>query len=264
MNNKTKEKTKKWYKGYIDAMFKAIFCNAKNRKLLKWFIEWCLNKKVEIIEVYPPEIIKPNIYVKNKTLDVLLIVDGEMVNLEINSGYYNGLHIRNAGYIFSKYAEVVKVGEVYKKMTNFIQINFTKDLPKDYPLVGEYYIIDEKTEIKYVDNFKIIEYNIDKIFDECYKKGKKEYNFVAILNASKEELDKLCVDDEFLVEYKKEVMRMNENIKFTTWISEEEDAEKVTNTLIHNAKEDGESIGLKKGEKIGEKNKAIEIAQSLI
>ena len=103
MKKKKEEKQKKWYKGYIDAMFKAIFCNIKNRKLLKWFIERCLNKKVEIIEAYPPEIIKPNIYVKNKTLDVLLNVDGEIVNLEINSGYYDGLHIRNAGYIFSKY-----------------------------------------------------------------------------------------------------------------------------------------------------------------
>lgn len=49
MKKKKEEQQKKWYKGYIDAMFKAIFCNIKNRKLLKWFIERCLNKKVEII-----------------------------------------------------------------------------------------------------------------------------------------------------------------------------------------------------------------------
>ena len=53
---------------------------------------------------------------------------------------------------------------------------------------------------------------------------------------------------------------MNKDVKFTTWITEEEDAEKVTNTLISNAKKDGETIGLKKGER----NKTIEIAKSLI
>ena len=57
---------------------------------------------------------------------------------------------------FFKHDEVIKVGEAYKNMKNFIQINFTKDLPKDYPLVEEYYLIDKKTEIKYVGNFKII------------------------------------------------------------------------------------------------------------
>ena len=69
-------------------------------RFLKWIIERCLNKKVEIIEVYLPEIIMPNIYVKNKTLDVLLKVDGEILNLEINFGYYVGLYIRNSGYFF--------------------------------------------------------------------------------------------------------------------------------------------------------------------
>ena len=64
MNMKIKTEKNKWYKWYIDAMFKAIFCNIKNSKLLKWFVERCLGKNVEIIEVYPLEIIKQNIYVK--------------------------------------------------------------------------------------------------------------------------------------------------------------------------------------------------------
>jgi len=119
-------------------------------------------------------------------------------------------------------------------------------------------LIDKNIDIKHVDNFKIIEYNIDKIFDECYRKGKKEYNFIAILNADEEQLDKLCINDKYMEKYKKEVMRMNDDIKFTTWITEEEDVEEVTS--ISNVKRNGESIGLKKGER----NKSIEIAQSLM
>ena len=47
---------KKWYKGYIDTVFKAIFCDKKNEHILKWLIEKCINKKIEIIKVLPPNI----------------------------------------------------------------------------------------------------------------------------------------------------------------------------------------------------------------
>ena len=64
----------------------------------------------------------------------------QIINLEINSGYYNGLHERNAGYIFSKYSEYTKVSEDYSKMPKFYQLNFTKKLSKDYPLLVKYYL----------------------------------------------------------------------------------------------------------------------------
>ena len=148
---------KRWYKGYIDAVFKAIFCDKKNEHLLKWLIEKCLDKKVEIIKVMPPEIIKPNIYVKNKTLDVLIKVDKEIINLEINSGYYDGLHERNAGYIFSKYSEIINIGESYNKMPKCYQINFTRGLSNKYPLLGIYNLTDIKSKINFIDNLIIYE-----------------------------------------------------------------------------------------------------------
>jgi len=42
---------------YVDSVFKAIFCDSKNEDLLKWLIEKCLNEKVEIVKVFPPEVI---------------------------------------------------------------------------------------------------------------------------------------------------------------------------------------------------------------
>ena len=230
---------KKWYKGYIDAMFKAIFCDEKNEYLLKWLIEKCLGKEVKIIKIIKPEIIKPNIYVKNKTLDVLLEVDREIINLEINSGYYDGLHERNASYIFSKYSEEVKIGKVYDKMTKFYQINFTRGLSLKYPLLGIYNITDNDTKINFIDNLTIFEYNIDKIHDACYNDNDMTYDYVAMLDSTEEELEKICKGERHMEDYKENIKRLNENKRFTDWISEEEDARKVTNTLIQNAKEEG-------------------------
>ena len=115
---------KKFYKGYIDAVFKAIFCKNTNEKLLKWLLRRCLKEEVEIIKIMPPEIIKPNIYIRNKTLDVLVRLKGKLTNIEVNSGYYTGLHERNAAFIFSKYSEETKIGEDYSNMIDVIQINF--------------------------------------------------------------------------------------------------------------------------------------------
>lgn len=52
-------------------------------------------------------------------------------------------------------------------MSDFIQINFTKGLSDEYPLVGTYTLTDLETKINFIDNLKIYEFNIDKIFDEC-------------------------------------------------------------------------------------------------
>ena len=47
------------------------------------------------------------------------------------------------------------MGESYLDMGDIIQINFTWELPKKYPILGEYPSIDVKTGIQFVDNFNI-------------------------------------------------------------------------------------------------------------
>lgn len=175
---------KKFHKGYIDGIFKAVFCNSKNKDLLKWLIEKCLEKEIEIVRILPPEIVKKNIYVKNKTLDVLVKTKEKLINIEINSGYYDGLHQRNASYIFAKYSQEVKVGEKYEEINDIYQINVTKNLGKNYPPLSIYTLTDITTKINFIDNLKIYEYNLDKIADACYNKNEKKYKFIAMLESS--------------------------------------------------------------------------------
>lgn len=54
--------------------------------------------------------------------------------------------------------------------------------------------------------------------------------------------------------FKKEVKRLNENQKFTAFMTNEEEEEKLKNTLAFHAKEEGERIGeRKKGLKVAKK-----------
>ena len=205
------EKIKKFYKGYIDAAFKAIFCKNTNEELLSWLLKRSLKENIEIIKIMPSEVIKPNIYVKNKTLDVLVRFKGKLTNIEVNRGYYTGLHERNAAFIFSKYSEETKVGENYSKMIDVIQINFTRGLSNKYPPLSIYTLTDVKTKIKYINNLKIYEYNIDKIFDECYNKNNKEFNFVAMLDSDEQELKKICKGDEMIEKFENEINKLNED-----------------------------------------------------
>ena len=107
-------------------------------------------------------------------------------------------------------------------------------LSNKYSSLSIYTLTDIKTKINYINNLKIYEYNVDKIFDECYNKNNKEFNFVAMLDSNEQELKKICKGDEMIEKFESEINKLNEDIEFTTWLSTEEDARKVNNTLIVN------------------------------
>lgn len=241
----------KFYTAKYDAMFKAIFCKKENEDLLKFLLEKCLDRKIKIKEIHYPELLKKNVYEKGKTLDVLVEVEGEIINIEVNSGYYSNLHRRNASYIFKKYAEGIKKGEDYSQMGNYIQINFTCNLPKKNPEIGIYSLIDKESKTKYIDNLIIYEYNVDKIKEMCYNKGEEKYSFIAMLNSDKKELDKICGGNKYMEKFKEEVENLNSNKEMVEFLSAEEEAELLRNTLMNEAKAEGLKQGMEEGREIG-------------
>ena len=254
-----------------DQMFKAIFTPKKNRKLLKELIKRSLKNVKEInlenLKILSSEIPKNNINIKGKTVDVLVETKDGILNIELNNGYYPSLHKRNAGYIFSKYSEEIKVSETYDKMKTFIQINFTKGLGKKGREIEVYTLKNEHNDTLYVDNLIIIEFNIDKIKKLWYN-GDKELTFIAALDANIEELDKMSEGDEYMELFEKEVKRLNENQKFTAFMTPEEENEKLIKTLISEAKTEGELAGEKRGEKrgeqIGQRKNNLSVAKKML
>ena len=245
----------KFYTAKNDNVFKAIFCDKKDTFLLKTLIERCLKTKIELIEIHSPEKIKENIYAKGQRLDVLVKADNKLINIEVNSGYYEALHRKSFGYIGGKYSEEVKVGESYLDMGDIIQINFTWELPKKYPILGEYPSIDVKTGIQFVDNFNIYEYNMDKI-KELWYSGDKEYEFLAIFDFDKEELKKVGIGDKYMTEFKKKVESLNNNKRYKEFLSAEEDMRKTNNTF--------KEIGRREGAEIGALEEKRHIAKNLL
>ena len=257
----------KFYTAKYDAMFKAIFCKKENEDLLKFLLEKCLNKEIKIKEVKSPEILKENIYEKGKTLDVLVEAEGHLINIEVNTGYYGSLHRRNASFIFNKYSNDTKVGEDYISMKEHIQINFTCNLPKEHPMVGEFKLRDKNTNKEFIDNLTIYEYNLDKISERCYNEN-ENYDYVAMLNSDSKELEKICGGNEYMEKFKEEVEKLNEDEEMVFFLSQEEDNRKLRNTLIAEAKLEGMTIGQKEGHaeglEEGIKEEKLNIAKNML
>ena len=247
-------KTQKFYDATNDSMFKAIFTNPKNKDLLETLIEEALKTKVEVISILPPEVPKENINEKGKTLDVLVKANNKNINIELNSNYYPTLHRRNAAYIFKEYSMDLNRGYDYDEMNNHIQINLTLGLEETYPLVCAYKLIDRKTRREYIDNLVIYEFNLKKIKEVCYNKGKKEYKMLAALCCNRDELERICKGNKTLEKFKNEVERMNDDRKFANMMSQEEEAKKLHNTLMHHAKEEGFNEGIRQNQLVIAKN----------
>ena len=66
--------------------------------------------------------------------------------------------------------------------------------------------------------------------------------------------------DEYMELFEKEVKRLNENQKFTAFMTPEEENEKLIKTLISEAKTEGE----KNGEQIGQRKNNLSVAKKLL
>ena len=263
---------KDFYKLINDKMFKAVFCTPGNEDLLKEFTERILKTKFKNFKIISPELTENNIYEKGKYLDILIKADDLFVNIEINSHNYNGLSERNFSYIALVYASHIKVGEEYNNNLDFVQINLTVGLGTNQPEISVSRVINKDTLKLKVRNLDIYDVNLDKINSRCYNKD-DEYNFLEMITAPKEELEKLAEKgDDFMKEINKQVNKLHDENYFANFISVEEDERKIRNTYYKNGERRGEENGIKIGEKrgketgikIGKENALIETAKNLL
>ena len=238
---------KKFYKLKNDAVFKAVFCKEKNKDLFELLLQEALNKKINIISINTPEIYKNNVYEKGRTLDVLIRSNNLFINVEINTFVSNSLKRRNAGYIFRKYSELTHIGESYNSMPLVIQINLSN--LNSNKLVYKYNLYDKVNNKTYIDNLEIYEFNITKIKETCYNKSSK-YRLLSLLDCNKEELDLLKGDD-IVERIKNEVNYLNDDPDFIKYMSEEDEARLLKNTLKEDAYQTGIEQGIEQGVKQG-------------
>ena len=243
-----------------DRVFKAILGDEDNKELLKEFLKRIFDCDVEIIEFLQPEIRVETTKERVKTVDLLIKMNNKFVHIEMNSQYKTFLHNRNFIFFTSIFTKKTKRGELYDISTEYIHIDFTYGLSNIIDDYNVYYVMNEKNE-KYIENFKIIEYNMSKItkYYESNDINKiKKYSHLIMLDLDKSNLRKLSKGDGFIMEFNKKLEELNEKETYEPALTYEEDLIYCMNTEKELARQEGRKIGLEEGKIEGLKEGKIE------
>ena len=242
----------KFYTCKYDRAFKEVFGKEENKDILTKLLESILKVEINEIKYLNVERNSGNIYVKGKRFDLYLNTNIGKIQVEVNSETNKYIHPRNMGYICNTYAIYILIGEEYEEDTKIIQINLSYGL-KDPKKIRIYRVQDSEEKL-YVENMYIYEINMEKYKEIWYSKNEKEINdskYLIMLDLETEDLKKLSKKDKEIKRYMEEIKRVNEDSEFYEYMSAEEDARKIQNSLRKEWREEALTEGLEKGIKEG-------------
>ena len=231
-----------FYTAKNDIVFKAVM--VRNERVLRRLLEVILEIGIDEIILLDKEILPSRLMGKNRIVDLLVKFGNKMINVELNASkkYYH--NYRNASYLFGIYNDAIDRSEEYETLAEkeFIGINLSYEMGKK-ALMEEVFYLQSKDRNRFIENFKIIEFNVDKIEKNWYTLSeleKERYKYIMMLDLEEEKLSEFCRGDEVMEEFRKEVKRINKDERYSFFLSEEEDAEKLRKTeeLIRKRKEE--------------------------
>ena len=146
-----------------DRIFKSIFVDTNDYSLMEALLSDCLETNVRIVRYLPSELSVKKVSEKVKRLDVLIEADGKYINVEIDTSVDVSKKVRNFNYFTAFYSGHTAIGDKYDIKTDFIHIDLAFGIGINNPIIDNYYITSEETAKKYLDNFRIILINMDRL-----------------------------------------------------------------------------------------------------
>ena len=135
------DKKTNFYTLSADSVFKNVFY--RDEKLLKRFLTDILsnfydNLVIDEIEIKNTEISKDRIYIKNKTIDILVDIGDKKINCEVNMTYDKETEFRNFFYLMQSTVQDVRKATNYVDVEDHIQlnINFLEDKADGFEIVN--------------------------------------------------------------------------------------------------------------------------------
>ena len=251
------QEKKKFYTCRYDRTFKEVFLKEDNEDLLITLLEFTLNLKIFEIQRLNVETLQGNIGTRKKYCDLLLKTDQGYIGIEINSERKDYLHCRNLAFLCNVYSRYTLTGEMYSEDTLIIQLNLTYGMNKKDKKICRIYTLNDG-EKNFVRNFKIVEWNMDKVLNYWYAKDEvniQKFKYLIMLDLNEKDLAKLASDGK-VRKFMNEVKKVNENPDFFNYMTKEEDEEKCHNTEIKEATEAGKNEG--------KKERNIEVAKNML
>ena len=239
--------------GYNDMMFKAIFCDEKNKDLLISLMECILDCKITTIEIKNNELPKRNMNSKKRLLDLLCLVDGEYVHVELNVNPSNYIRFRNFSYFTETINNSIRSGTEYDNRKKYIHIDLTYSNninDKDLTI----YKVQSDTHDIYVENIIIYEYNMNKItnyFNQKDFKNIEKYKYLIMLGLNINNLKDFPIQDKVIKKYEKELEIKNGDDGIMSLFTAEEEYMMELNTERSIARREGHEEGYASGHEEG-------------
>jgi len=256
---------KRYWSARYERCFRTVVVDENDFTIMEAILSTILGGKVSIVSYLLPNINVDTTEEKQKTVDLMIQLDGEYINLELETGTSLETTLKNFNYFISMYKKNVVRNNKYDTKTKFLQIILQFGLSNSSPLFEEFFIQSEENVL--IPNFKIIRVNMDRITKMCYSKNTldiEKYKYLIMLDLPKNELENFKGDDEIVAEFKSKIFHLNENERFQNDMTKEEEEALVINTGKALAFEEGEASGMVIGMEQGEKKKQLEIAKKLI
>lgn len=245
--NATKEK---YYTCKYDRAFKEVIVTEEDTEILKCLLESILKVEINKIKIKNNERNVGNIKVKRKIVDAILSTNIGIIEIEVNSCIKKYTRARNMAYLADIYASDTLKGEDYKEEKKYIQINLTYEM-KEEKGRRIYRVMDEEGKA-YVSNLIIYEINMEYYKNIWYNKDEKgieENKYIIMLDLEREELKKLSLKDKVVEKYMEKLDEVNFDYEFKEYMSAEEDARKIQNTMLYNSRKEGKLQGEMKTKK---------------
>ena len=205
------------------------------------------------------ELPKNNIKEKGKATDLIVELKENIINLEMNKNYYEGLYDKNDGYLDKIKDGVLTMGQTFPRRRKIIQLNFDNFEVFDERIIIKFVMKDVergliRSDYVYSSDIEIYHVNLKKIRKMYYNKDK--------LNKFEKELLLMTIDDEKeLNNISKGCKEMENVVKKISKVSKEEELqgiydieerqEFIQNRIREYAKEEGYDEGIKEGIKEG-------------
>ena len=257
---------RKFYKGKVDRVFKSIFANEDDPSLLQEFLSRLLDKKIEIIHFLKNEQPIVSVNDKTKTVDLLVKIDNEYTHLEVNTSSNLLIRTRNFNYFTNIYSRKTTRGQIYDFKTKFLHIDLNYNMPINSDFKYSYFIQTLNGD-KYIDNFKIMVFNMDKYMKYWYTNDSEnidKYKHLIMLDLEENDLKKLSIGDDFVKEFEDKITNLNNQETFQSFMSYEDDQRLLNNSYKAMAYEEGMEKGTKIGVEKGIKQTKIETAKNML
>ena len=259
---------RKYYTARYDKMFKAIFVS-DDKELIDALLSDCLGEEVHVIKFLNTELGVKKADERGKRLDCLVKAKDKYINIEINTNFGKVIRVRNFNYFTAFYSSAIKQGEEYDYTTEYLHIDISFGMGSSGPIKNEYVLKSKEYGDTYIDNFRIMVYNMDKLKEVWYHeggKGIKGYKHLLMMDLQPEELDELG-NDLVVKKYKERLEEMNDIDTYIPPISREQDAIMLENTFRRYYREEGlkegREEGLKQGIEQGIEQKQLEVIKNL-